>query len=99
MLNWRERVLFGLVYPILILVAALWVIMQLPSGAAAAEFASLGVMLGAIIIAPVVLVINSVLAWATDGTRQSCFVRGMVLPGVVVITALAYQLGLLDAIL
>ncbi len=99
MLTWRERLLFGLVYPVLILVAALLVVMQLPSGAAAAEFASLGVMLGAIVFAPVLLIGNGVLAWTANGTRRECFIRGMILPCLVVATALGYQLGLLDLIL
>ena len=99
MLSWRERLLFGLVYPVLILIAVLLVIMQLTSGAAAAEFASLGVMLGAIIVAPLVLMVNVVLAWNTSGTRKDCFIRGMILPSLVAVIALSYQLGALDAVL
>lgn len=57
-----DRLLYGLALPLGLLVMGLILIMNLPSGAAAAEFASLGVFLGAIIIGPVVLIINTVLA-------------------------------------
>lgn len=99
MLNTRERILFGLLYPLLILVAGLVLIMSLPSGAAAAEFASLGVLLGTIIVTPFLIVANVAMAWTIDGSKSSCFTRGMILPGLVLATALAYQLGLLDAVL
>ncbi len=99
MLKNLDRFLYGLVVPLGLLVIGLLLVMSLPSGAAAAEYASLGVFLGAIIIGPVVLIVNAVLAWGAHENRRSCLIRGMMVPGLVLITALAYQLGLLDTVL
>lgn len=71
--------------------------MNLDSGASAAEFAALGVMLGAIVVGPIVLVVNFVLAFQGGATAGQCFKRGMIAPGVVLIGAFVYQTGLWDA--
>lgn len=85
--------------PLLATTAGLLLIMRLPSGTAAAEFASLGVFLGAVFIGPVVLIVNGLLAWGNHASQQACFLRGMIFPGLLLLTALSYQLGLLDPIL
>lgn len=94
-----ERISFGIVLPMLVATAALLVIMRLPSSASAAEFAGLGVMLGAIIISPALVIINGILAWGRHSGKISCFLKGMLFPGLVILGALAYQLGLVDAFL
>ncbi len=80
------------------MIAALFVIMHADTGAAAAEFASLGIMLGAIIVTPFVLIVNLVIAFQTVDTPMACFKRGMIAPGVVMIGAIIYQTGLWDAV-
>lgn len=95
-LNKRDRMLFGLVLPVIILCLGLVIIMALPSGAAAAEFASLGVMLISIIFSPIILAATAALAWTAKGSRASCFFRGMIAPAIVLVVALSYQLGYLD---
>ena len=92
------RLLYGVLLPIVIMSAALLIIMHADSGAGAAEFAALGIFLGAIIAAPVVLIINLVLAFQTSETGGDCFKRGMIMPGIVIIGAIVYQTGLWDMI-
>ena len=70
--------------------------MNAETGAGAAEFASLGILLGAITTAPVVLIVNLALAFRPVVTRTACFWRGMIAPGVVLIGAIVYQTGLWD---
>ncbi len=95
----RDRLLYGVVLPIAIMVAALFAIMHADTGAAAAEFASLGIFLGTIIAAPVVLIVNLFAAFQPANRPMNCFKRGMIAPGIVVIGAIVYQTGLWDAIM
>lgn len=92
----RDRMLYGLVIPIAILALGLVVIMAMPTRAGAAEFASLGVMLISITLSPIILAVTAAMAWTSKGSKQSCFIRGMVAPGLVLLLAFAYQMGLLD---
>ena len=92
------RLLHGVLLPILIMAAALFVIMHADTRAGAAEFAALGIFLGAIIAAPVVLVMNLVLAFQDSETAVACFKRGMIAPTVVIVAAIVYQAGLWDAL-
>ena len=94
----RDRLIFGVLLPIAILVAGLMIIMSLPTGASAAEFAALGIMLGAITLAPIVLLVNLVVAFQDVETTRACFKRGMVAPGIILTGAFVYQIGLWDAI-
>ena len=92
------RLLYGVLLPVVIMAAALFIIMHTDTGAGAAEFAALGIFLGAIIAAPVVLVTNLVLAFQTSETPKDCFKRGMIAPTVVIAGAIVYQSGLWDAL-
>ncbi len=93
-----DRLLYGVLLPIVIMAAALFVIMHADTGAGAAEFAALGIFLGALIAAPVVLIMNLVLAFQDSETPTACFRRGMIAPGFVIVAAIIYQTGLWDAI-
>ncbi len=90
--------IYGVLVPIGIMIAALFVIMHADTGAAAAEFASLGIMLGAIIVTPFVLIVNLVIAFQMVDTPMACFKRGMIAPGIVMIGTIIYQTGLWDAV-
>ena len=94
----RDRLIFGVLLPIAIMIGGLVIIMNLPTGAGAAEFAALGVMLGAITVAPIVLLVNLVVAFQDVETPSACFKRGMIAPGTILIGAFVYQIGLWDAI-
>jgi len=94
----RHRLIYGVLLPIVIMVAGLLVIMSVDSGAGAAEFAALGIMLGTIIVSPVVLTINFILAFQNADSPKQCFTRGMIAPGIVLIGAVVCQTGLWDAI-
>ncbi|MDJ0760913.1 MAG: hypothetical protein QNJ19_16080 [Woeseiaceae bacterium] len=93
-----DRLLYGVVFPIVIMAALLFVIMHADTRAGAAEFAALGIFLGAIVAAPVVLITNLVLAFQTSETARACFKRGMIAPTVVIVGAIVYQTGLWDAL-
>ena len=93
-----DRLLFGVILPIGVMVFALFLVMHADTGAAAAEFASLGIFLGAIIVMPIVLIINVLLALQPAETTIVCLRRGLVAPGIVVIGAIVYQTGLWDAL-
>ena len=92
------RLLYGVLLPIVIMAAALFIIMHADTRAGAAEFAALGIFLGAIIAAPVVLIMNLVLAFQDSETAKACFKRGMIAPAVVIVAAIIYQTGLWDAL-
>ncbi|MDJ0916550.1 MAG: hypothetical protein QNJ05_02225 [Woeseiaceae bacterium] len=94
----RDRLLYGVVLPIAIMAAALFIIMHTDTGAGAAEFAALGIFLGAIVASPVVLIMNLLLAFQTSETRKACFRRGLIAPAVVIAGAIVYQSGLWDAL-
>ena len=93
-----ERLFFGVLLPVLVMAAALFVTMLTDTRAGAAEFAALGIFLVAITAAPVVLIVNLVLAFQPSPSRKACFKRGMIAPGVVIVAAIAYQTGLWDAV-
>ena len=96
-LHKRDQLIYGVLLPVGLMIVGLLVIMNLDSGASAAEFAALGVMLGAIVMGPIVLVVNFVLAFQGGDTSGQCFRRGMISPGVVLVGAFVYQIGLWDA--
>ena len=98
MLRRRDRLIFGVLLPILAMAGGLFIIMLMDTSAGAAEFAALGIFLMAIAISPIVLIINSVVAFQNQTTRGDCFKRGMIFPGIVMVAAFLYQLGLLDAL-
>jgi hypothetical protein len=76
----------------------LLLIMSTPTRAGAAEFAALGIFLGAIVVSPFVLIANFFLAWQVTDSAVTCFKRGMIVPGIVLVGAVIYQTGLWDAI-
>ena len=94
----RDKFLYGVVFPIAVMIAGLLIIMNHETGAGAAEFASLGIFLGAIMVAPIVLLLNSAFTLYNVSTTGECFRRGMILPGLVLIGAAVYQSGLWDAV-
>ena len=94
----RDRLIYGIIVPVAIMIAGIFVIMQVDSGANAAEFASLGVMLGTVVALPIVLTVNGVLAFQPADTPAACFKRGMIAPGIVMAGAIVYQTGLWDAL-
>lgn len=97
-LRTRDRIIYGIVLPVGVMIVGLLLIMSVESSAAAAEFAALGIMLGAIIAAPIMLAITTFLAFQPVTTPAACFVRGMIAPGIVLVGAVAYQAGLWDAV-
>ena len=94
----RDRLLFGVLFPIAIMIVGLFIIMIMDTRAGAAEFAALGIFLVAIAVSPFVLIANLVIAFQVETTKGQCFKRGMIAPGIVMFGAFLYQLGLLDAI-
>ena len=94
----RDRLIFGVLLPIAIMVIGLLIIMTIDTRAGAAEFAALGIFLVAIAVSPIVLIANLVVAFQVETTRSQCFRRGMIAPGIVTLGAFLYQLGLLDAL-
>lgn len=94
----RDRLIYGVLLPFGVMIAGLLFIMNLDSGASAAGFAALGILVGAIVVAPFALAANFLLAFQGGDTRGQCFRRGMIAPGIVLIGALVYQTGLWDAL-
>ena len=92
-----DRLLFGVILLIGVMTFVLFLVMLTDTRAGAAEFAALGVFLGAIIVTPVVLIVNLLLAFQAAETTKACLKRGLVAPGIVVIAAIVYQTGLWDA--
>jgi len=93
----RDQFLYGVLFPIGLMIVGLLIIMNADTGAGAAEFAALGIMLGAIIVSPLVLIVNLLIAFQKVDTRMRCFKRGMIAPAVVLVGAIVYQTGLWDA--
>ena len=93
-----DRFLFGFLFPMFAMVLGLLIIMSMPTNTGAAEFAALGILLGAVIISPLLLIVNTLLAMGPARTRAACFKRGMAAPALVMLGALLFQLGLWDAI-
>ena len=94
----RDRFIYGVLLPIAIMVVGLLIIMTFDTRAGAAEFAALGIMLVAIAVSPIVLIVNFVVAFQVETTKGQCFKRGMIAPGLVMLGAFLYQLGLWDAL-
>lgn len=97
-LRTRDRLLYGVVLPLAIMIAGLFLVMLAPTNAGAAEFAALGIFLGAITLIPVVLIINLVVAFRPAAGFKTCFRRGMIAPTIVLVGAIAYQAGIWDAL-
>lgn len=95
-LRTRDRLVFGLLLPVCAQVVGMLLIANLESRAGAAEFAGLGVFFMLLFSLPVVLVLNSIIVLGYQGTRKSCFLRGMILPAIVFVAAIVYQSGLWD---
>ena len=91
-----ERFSFGLLLPTVSLVAGLMFAMALESGASAAEFSSLGIMLISIAAMPMFLIINGIVAFLPSPSRLHCYKRGMWLPGFMIVVAMLYQIGVVD---
>lgn len=94
----RDKIIYGVVLPIVVMIVGLLVIMNFETGAGAAEFAALGIFLGAVIVTPFVLILNSFIAFQNVGSANEYFWRGMIVPSLVLIGAVVYQTGLWDAI-
>jgi len=92
----RDRLVFGLLLPVVVLVVAMLGIASLDSRAGAAEFAALGVFFMLLYSFPLVLVINPLLIFGNVESRKACFSRGMILPAIIFLAAIAYQSGLWD---
>ena len=82
-----DKVLFGVLLPIGVMVFGLVLIMNTETGAGAAEFAALGIMLGALIVSPFVVIVNVFVALQGGDTPAACFRQGMIAPGIVLIGA------------
>ena len=93
-----DKFLFGILLPIAAMVVGLILIMSTETNAGAAGFAALGIMLGALIVSPVVLLVNVFVVLLGGNTPAECFKRGMIAPGIVLIGAVIYQTGLWDAL-
>lgn len=91
-----ERLLFGLLLPVVVQAVGMFIIASFDSRAGAAEFAALGIFFMLLFSLPVVLLINFLLALWQAETRKACFLRGMILPGLVLIATVIYQTGLWD---
>lgn len=94
----RDRLIYGVALPFVVMAFGLLIIMNFETGAGAAEFAALGIFLGAVIVSPVVLILNLFIAFQNIRSSMECFIRGMIVPGLVLIGAVVYQTGLWDAI-
>ena len=65
----RDRLLYGVVIPVAIMAASLFLIMHADTRAGAAEFAALGIFLGAIIATPVVRMVVELLGSQLGAVR------------------------------
>jgi len=92
----RDRFIYGLLLPIVVMIVAMMVIANLDSRAGAAEFAALGVFFMLLVALPITLVINTAVVLQKAESAKSCFMRGMVVPGIVMLAGIAYQAGLWD---
>ena len=92
----RDRFIYGLLLPIVVMIVGMLVIANVESGAAAAEFAALGVFFMLLVALPITLIVNSAVMLQEVKTTKDCFMRGMVVPGIVLLAAIVYQSGLWD---
>ncbi len=95
-LRTRDKLVFGLLIPVVIQIVGMLLIASVDSRAGAAEFAALGVFFMLLFSLPFVLVLNPLLVFGSAETRQACFLRGMILPTLVFLAAIVYQTGLWD---
>jgi len=89
-----DRLIYGVVLPIAVLVVGLIAVMSIDSRAAAAEFAALAVLFMLVIAVPVTLLVNLAVMTSNAKTRGQYFTRGMIVPALVLIFAIVYQSGL-----
>lgn len=92
----RERLLYGLLLPNVVLVIGMLIIANMDSGASAAEFGGLAVFFMLLASLPITLTTNAVMLAQDPKSATSCFARGMIPAGLVLITAVVYQSGLWD---
>lgn len=92
----RDRLIYGVLLPVIVMVVGMLVIANLESGAAAAEFAALGVFFMLLAALPITLIVNGAVMLRDVETVKACFLRGMVVPGIVLVAAVVYQSGLWD---
>ena len=92
----RDRFIYGVLLPVVIMIIGMLVIANVESGAAAAEFGALAVFFMLLVALPITLVVNSAVMLQEAKSAKECFTRGMTLPGVVLLAAVVYQSGLWD---
>lgn len=92
----RDRFIYGLLFPIVVMIVGMLAIANVESGAAAAEFAALGVFFMLLVALPITLVVNAAVILQEVKSKKDCFMRGMVVPGIVLLAAIVYQSGLWD---
>ena len=92
----RDRFIYGVLLPVLIMIVGMLVIANVESDAAAAEFGALAVFFMLLVALPVTLVVNAAVMLQKAGNAKQCFTRGMLLPGFVLLAAIVYQSGLWD---
>ncbi len=94
----RDKFVFGFLLPIATLIPALFLIMMMDSDSGAAEFAALGIFLIVLTISPILLIVMLILAFQPAQSKGTCYKRGMIAPGFVIVGAFLFQLGLWDAL-
>ena len=94
----RDRFVFGVLLPVAIMVVGMLIIANMESGASAAEFAALAVFFMLLVALPITLVVNAAVMLQKTESAKQCFMRGMVVPGIVLLAAVVYQTGLRDAL-
>ncbi len=95
-LSKRVKFIYGLLIPIAILIIGMLIIANVDSGASAAEFAGLAVFFMLLISLPITIVLNTVLMFKNFHTPIACLGRGMIIPVLILISAIVYQSGLWD---
>ena len=92
----RDLVIYGVLLPNIILVAGMLIIVNMESGASAAEFGGLAVFFMLLISLPITLTANSIMLLRNPESVTSCFGLAMIPPGLVLIAGVIYQSGLWD---
>ena len=92
----RDKFIYGVLLPVVIMIIGMLVIANVESGAAAAEFGALAVFFMLLVALPITLVVNSAVMLQEAKSVKDCFKRGMVVPGIVMLAAIIYQSGLWD---
>jgi len=93
-----DRIVFGILLPVVILIIGMLVLVNVESGADAAEFGGLAVFIMLVISLPITLIANLFIVLLDAQTRKSYFGRGMIVPCIVLIAAVIYQSGLWDKV-